>query len=104
MYGTVYRARVTPGQEQAADELLQVWLRERAPKVDGFVRHYLIKSANHPGEWLGLVIFESEASYRKNAGDPEQDRWYRRFRAVLEADPDWYDGEITVAESGAVAL
>ncbi len=39
-----------------------------------------------------VAMFHDEASYRKNADDPEQDAWYQRFRALLEADPEWNDG------------
>ena len=30
----------------------------------------------------------------RNGRDPEEDRWYRQLRALLEADPEWEDGEI----------
>jgi hypothetical protein len=104
MYGTIMRARVKPGLEGVADELGRRWLRERAPAVAGFIGEYLIKSTNHPGEWASLAIFDSEENYRKNANDPEQDRWYRELRATLEADPEWFDGEITGVTSEVVAL
>jgi hypothetical protein len=104
MYGTIMRARVKPGLEGAADELGRRWLRERAPSVTGFIGEYLVRSADRPGEVMGLVIFDSEENYRKNAADPEQDRWYRQFRAIMEADPEWFDGEITSVTSEVVAL
>lgn len=104
MYGTIFRARVKPGQAAAFDEVGRRWLRERAPKVAGYVNEYLVRSAERPGEVVGLVIFDSEANYRRNAADPEQDRWYRELRATLEADPEWFDGEIVDAASEAVAL
>jgi hypothetical protein len=40
------------------------------------------------------VIFNNEAAYWKNAADPDQDRWFRERRALLEADPEWHDGAI----------
>jgi hypothetical protein len=98
MYGTIYRMKVKPGEEERADEVGRRWLRERAPAVAGFIGEYRIKSTNHPGEWVGLAIFDSEENYRKNADDPEQDRWHRELRATLEADPDWFDGEIVSAD------
>jgi heme-degrading monooxygenase HmoA len=104
MYGTITRVRVKPGLEGAADELSRRWLRERAPNVAGFIGEYLVKSADRPGEVMSLVIFDSEENYRKNAADPEQDRWYRQFRALMEADPEWFDGEITGVTSEVVAL
>jgi hypothetical protein len=29
-----------------------------------------------------------------NADDPVQDADYREYRALMEADPEWHDGEI----------
>ena len=31
-----------------------------------------------------------------NAGDPEQDAWFRRFMEHLEEEPQWRDGEVLV--------
>jgi hypothetical protein len=45
------------------------------------------------GELIGVAIFKDKAAYTANAGDPEQDRWYRRVRELLVADPEWQDGE-----------
>jgi hypothetical protein len=33
-------------------------------------------------------------AYRKNSESPEQDKWFRERRALLEADPEWHDGTI----------
>ena len=38
-------------------------------------------------------------AYRANASDPEQDRWYRRMREHLDADPEWTDGELVYAST-----
>jgi hypothetical protein len=38
------------------------------------------------------VHFTSKESYLANANSPEQDAFYRRLRACLEADPEWIDG------------
>ena len=43
---------------------------------------------------IGLVIFESEAAYYRNAADPGQDRRYLQWRPLLESDPTWDDGPI----------
>ena len=32
-----------------------------------------------------------------NADSPAQDARYRQFRALLEADPEWHDGEIVLS-------
>ncbi|MGH2616694.1 MAG: antibiotic biosynthesis monooxygenase family protein [Thermomicrobiales bacterium] len=104
MYGTLYRCTAKPGQGHVAVEIAQRWTRERAPQIDGFVASYLLRPERRPDELLGLVIFESEASYRKNAEDPEQHRWHDQFRAGLEADIEWNDGEIAAMASVTVPL
>ena len=100
----MFRFRAKPGQEQAVEDLARQWLRERAPKVDGFIVEYGLRPAKQPGELLALVIFDSEDSYRKNADDPEQHRWYERFRSLLAANPEWTDGEVVAFEPATVPL
>jgi len=43
---------------------------------------------------IGVAIFRDRESYRANADDPDQDAWYKRLCALLEADPEWEDGVI----------
>jgi len=38
--------------------------------------------------------FEDRATYDKNADDPAQHQRYREYRALMEDDPEWHDGEI----------
>jgi quinol monooxygenase YgiN len=104
MYGTVMRMKVKPGQEEAVKALNQEWLRERGSEAKGFIADYALKSERAPGEWLVLVIFDSEENYRKNAADPEQHRQYEALRALLEDDPEWNDGEIFTIEPASVPV
>jgi len=46
-------------------------------------------------------MFDDESAYRRNAEDPAQDRRYRQLRELLVDDPEWNDGEIAWASSGA---
>jgi hypothetical protein len=78
-------------------DLLRQWERERRPNVPGAVAGYLLKPRSGAGDLVGVAVFDSESNYRKNADDPEQDRWYRQLRDLLEADPEWNDGDILVA-------
>jgi hypothetical protein len=39
------------------------------------------------------VWFEDRASYRKNAEDPSQHERYLEYRALMEDEPEWSDGE-----------
>ena len=92
MYGTIYQLRPKPGKEADVIRLMDEWHRERRPKVKGSLAGYLYKLDK--GGMMGVAVFESKETYAANAGDPEQDRWYRRLRDLLEADPEWNDGEI----------
>lgn len=95
MYGTLYRIRPQPGQEQAVLAQLQSWAQERQPYATGHIASYALQSEAAPDEIIGIAIFDSQANYQKNADDPGQDQWYRTLRALLANDPQWDDGEIT---------
>jgi len=97
MFGTIYRMQPKPGQEQAVADFHRRWERERRPRVDGVVAAYVFKPRRQPGELIGVAVFDCAANYYKNADDPEQDRWYRRLRELLQADPEWNDGDVLVA-------
>jgi heme-degrading monooxygenase HmoA len=94
MYGTVFRMRALPGKEQALLELGERWSRERAPRTPGYIGEYIFRTDADPREIIGTVLFESREAYTLNADDPEQNRWYQEFRALLETDPEWNDGEV----------
>lgn len=95
MYGTVFRIQPKLGTEEEIIRLMEQWDRERRPKVKGVVATYLYRLDQ--GGMMGAVVFQDKETYEANANDPEQDRWYRRLRELLEADPEWNDGEIVVA-------
>jgi quinol monooxygenase YgiN len=96
MFGTVYHMRPKAGAETAIEDLLRREEKERI-RPTGFIAGYLFHSRSRPGELIGVAVFDSEASYRKNANDPGQDRWYRRLRELLEADPEWNDGDVVAS-------
>ena len=104
MYGTLARVRPKQGQEQIVIDLTERWIRERAPDVPGFVADYLLVPNTGTGDMLILSVFASEEAYRANADATEQDHWYREFRAALETDPEWSDGEILAFEGARVPL
>lgn len=92
MYGTIFKMKPKSGALQDVIAEFDRWKRERSPDVPGFVASYALESAS--GEVISVAVFENEASYRRNADDPEQDKWYQRLRSLLEADPEWNDGVI----------
>jgi heme-degrading monooxygenase HmoA len=97
MYGSVFHLKVQPGREDTVRQLFERWDREHAPRVQGFQAAYLFKPDEQPDELIAVAIFTDREAYRKNALDPEQDRWYHELRALLTTDPIWEDGEVIQA-------
>lgn len=94
MFGSIFLMRPKPGQEDAVVALFDRWDRERRPKIKGARAGHLYRNAQNPAELMAAVVFDSRDSYVANAGDPEQDRWYRELVALLEVEPRFIDGEV----------
>ena len=95
MYGTIAHMRPKAGHEQQVLDLMEQWNRERRPHVRGAAGGYLLRPDRDPREVVLVAVFENRETYRANADDPEQDRWYRGLRDHLETDPTREDGEMT---------
>lgn len=93
MYGTVAHVQVQPGKEQEFIAIGEEWTRARG-EATGQVADYIFKLDGQTGAYCVIGIFRDRESYRANAADPETDRWFRRMRATLTADPEWHDGEV----------
>lgn len=91
MYGTVARVQVRPGMES---QLVEQFRAFEAARVPGFIVEYLYRMDSESNIYYIAAVFESKAAYFANANDPAQDARYQRVRALLEADPQWHDGEI----------
>ena len=98
MYGSIFRMKLKPGQEQKLINFFEEWERERKPKIQGTVHNIVLKPDKKPNELIGVAMFPDETSYTANADDPEQDEWYRKMRELLEEDPAWEDGEFILAD------
>lgn len=92
MYGSVFKVRPKAGKEQEIVAMMQEFERERRPQVKGALGGLMFKLDN--GGMMGVAVFDSKEDYFANAESPEQDAFYSRFRELLEADPEWNDGEI----------
>lgn len=93
MYGTVAHIRVQSGHQEALRGIIQEWNIEHKPKVAGALAGHMFQLDRDPQEWIMVALFQDKASYEANAGDPEQDRWFRRLMEHLEGEPEWNDGE-----------
>src|SRR5947209_5382439 len=92
MFGTIARVMVQPGKEDEFIAIGEQWGRERGASV-GEVASYVFKAEGRREHFI-VAIFTDRDAYYTNANDPETDRWYRRLRATLEADPEWNDCEV----------
>ncbi|GIV00674.1 MAG: hypothetical protein KatS3mg014_2289 [Actinomycetota bacterium] len=90
MYGTVARMKVKRENLEALQRELGA---EDYPGIPGFRSSHLLIPDEWNDEVIISVFFDDEASYRRNADDPAMHERYLRYRALLEADPEWTDGE-----------
>jgi quinol monooxygenase YgiN len=95
MYGTLARMKI---KKENLDKVREMMDPSAQRKVEGFRASYVVVPDQRDDEiWL-LAVFEDEASYKKNAASPDQDKEFRAYRALLEDDPEWIDGQIEVFE------
>ncbi|MGH2597027.1 MAG: hypothetical protein ACRDH7_13825 [Actinomycetota bacterium] len=92
MYGTVARVSVKAENRAKLDEVMK-GQRQAAGDVAGYVAGYVLYENDSDTGWL-FAIFQDRATYDKNADDPAQNDRYMEFRAHMESDPEWHDGEI----------
>lgn len=90
MYGTVARIHVKPENRQ---KLRDVFARQLGAPAPGFRTSYLLWENEGDTGWM-FAVFEDRASYDKNADDPAQHERYLEYRALMESEPEWHDGDI----------
>jgi hypothetical protein len=87
MYGTIAKMKTKPG---LLEEIKKI--EERKPR--GFLRTIVYRMDKNPDELMLVVLFKDKESYIANANSPEQHEEYRVYRKLLQAEPEWYDGEV----------
>jgi len=97
MFGTIARVTVQPGKNDEFMSIGAEWTRARG-EATGQVGEYIFKAEGRADEFYIVAIFSDRERYYANAQDPETDRWFRRLRTTLVADPEWHDGEVVQAE------
>jgi hypothetical protein len=91
MYGTVARMRLKPGMEERMRQLSREFEDARIP---GYLFEYVFKLDGGDNDYILVAGFESRDAYMANANDPKQHERYLQYRELLQADPEWNDGEI----------
>lgn len=92
MYGTIARMKVKSGKMDELKQQMADFDTNRQPK--GYLGEIIYQMDSNPNEIMLAVFFDSKESYHANANSPEQDKEYRKMRDLLDADPEWHDGEV----------
>lgn len=96
MYGTVVRWVVKEGKEQELEQLAEELMRARPA---GGRSVFVYRADANPREYWVASCWDSKEAYTSNSSTPEQDTRFRRLRELMDADPEWHDGEIIVAQT-----
>jgi len=91
MYGTVARMYIKAGKETQFQQITQ---EVEGVRVPGEVAVYVYQMDRDSREFFMAAIFESKAAYFANANSPEQHERFMKLMQVLEAEPEWNDGEV----------
>jgi len=90
VYGTIARMKVT---KENLDKLQTLMSEVEQREVPGYRSSHILVPDEWKDEVFMVAFFEDKASYVANADDPRMHEDYLRYRALLEADPEWTDGE-----------
>jgi heme-degrading monooxygenase HmoA len=89
--------QVQPGK---MDEMMQLMADEPARMAaKGWQRTIAGKSKDDSNTVWVAVAWDTSERYYANADSPEQGQDYERMRALLTADPEWFDCDVLQEES-----
>lgn len=88
MFGTIMHAVVRPDNRDALMHAMA-----EGTDVPGFRGTHVMFPDDGEDQVVAAIFFDDRESYSANAHDPATEEWYGRFRALLEEDPRWTDGE-----------
>ena len=92
MYGTIARFKLKKERLRDFLALGTEWDEHDRARAAGYINSEILWEDEEEGRFCMVVHFTSREAYVKNAQSPEQDAFYRRMRACMEADPVWIDG------------
>lgn len=96
MYGSVARWRVKEGKEDELRKLAEELMSARPAGS----RSVLVYQADADSrEFWVASSWDSKEAYTSNSNTPEQDQRFRQLRELMDADPEWHDGEIVIAQT-----
>jgi hypothetical protein len=78
-------------------ELAQVMAEDNLATIPGWIADYVFQSTSDPNMCYLVAFFQDQESYQANADSPEQHERYLKFRACLDEEPEWHDGNVISA-------
>jgi heme-degrading monooxygenase HmoA len=100
MWAQLIKARIRPGKEEEARNIVQEFESELGGATPPWQQITVCQNQRDPSEVYTLVVFESEEKARENERSPEQDRRYRRLTEVYEGQPEFVDMNVVFQRSG----
>ena len=97
---TFFRMKALPGKRQAVVDQFAKWEREHKATARGFRHSLLLANNDDPDELMAAVQFDSTESYNANSDRAEQGAWFQELRALLAADPEWFNGTLVREAAG----
>jgi len=91
MYGTVAKMRVKPGK---LEDLKRLMASPEMVNIAGLVSTTVYQMDANANELIMAVTFTDKDAYVKNANSPEMSARYEQYVALLDAPPEWNDGEV----------
>ena len=91
---TFFRMKALPGKRQAVVDHFLRDEQELVGETPGFVRAILVTNNEDPDELMAGVRFDSTEHYNANSNDPRTNDWFQELRAMLAADPQWFNGTL----------
>jgi quinol monooxygenase YgiN len=91
---TFFRMKALPGKREAVIDQFAKWEAEHKAAATGFLRSIVVASNEDPDELMAGVRFDSTESYTANSGRADQGEWFGELRALLAADPEWFNGTL----------
>jgi len=89
---TFAKMKVLPGK---LDELTKLMDENPARLAQtGWQGSVVGKSKDDPETLWLCVTWDTSERYYANAGNPDQNAMYEKMRALLAADPEWFDCDV----------
>jgi hypothetical protein len=89
MYGTIMRAKIKAGQQNAFRRYSQ---EQGGPDpASGWISSEFAFEDKDPNRIIGIIRFKDKESYVKNANAPRTNDNYSQMLKFFEAPPEWID-------------